>query len=36
MAGESKIEWYYIPVGVGIGFLGLVQGHKVCTREQER
>ncbi|KAI3398666.1 hypothetical protein diail_8853 [Diaporthe ilicicola] len=34
--GKSKTEWYFIPVGVGIGFLGLVQGYKVYTRERER
>ncbi|POS79380.1 phosphatidylserine decarboxylase [Diaporthe helianthi] len=34
--GKSKTEWYFIPVGVGIGFLGLAQGYKVYTREKER
>lgn len=34
--GKSKTEWYFIPVGVGIGFLGLIQGYKVYSREQER
>lgn len=33
---NSKTEWYFVPVGVGIGFLGLVQGYKVYTREKER
>lgn len=33
---SSKTEWYFIPVGVGIGFVGLVQGYKVYTREKER
>lgn len=33
---KSKTEWYFIPVGVGIGFLGLVQGYKVYSREKER
>lgn len=33
---NSKITWYQIPVGVGIGFLGLVQFYKVSSREQER
>lgn len=33
---NSKIEWYFVPVGVGIGFLGLVQGYKVYTREKDR
>ncbi|CAN8095173.1 unnamed protein product [Discula destructiva] len=32
--GKSKTEWYFIPVGVGIGFLGLIQGYKVYTREK--
>lgn len=34
--GNSKTEWYFIPVGVGIGFLGLIQGYKVYSREKER
>lgn len=33
--GNSKTEWYFIPVGVGIGFLGAVQGYKIYTREKE-
>ena len=33
---NSKIQWYQIPVGVGIGFLGCVQFYKVYTREQEK
>lgn len=33
---NSKIQWYQIPVGVGIGFLGLVQFYKISAREQER
>lgn len=33
--GNSKTEWYFIPVGVGIGFLGAVQGYKVYAREKE-
>lgn len=33
--GNSRTEWYFIPVGVGIGFLGAVQGYKVYTREKE-
>lgn len=33
---SSKITWYHIPVGVGIGFLGLVQFYKVTAREQEK
>ncbi|KAK4150394.1 phosphatidylserine decarboxylase proenzyme 1, mitochondrial [Chaetomidium leptoderma] len=33
---DSKIRWYPIPVGLGVGFLGLVQFYKVYTREQEK
>ncbi|GAO17783.1 hypothetical protein UVI_02006220 [Ustilaginoidea virens] len=33
---NSKITWYHIPVGVGIGFLGLVQFYKVTAREERR
>jgi phosphatidylserine decarboxylase len=33
---NSKIQWYQIPVGLGIGFLGLVQFYKVSARERER
>ncbi|KAG6069164.1 hypothetical protein E4U32_004027 [Claviceps aff. humidiphila group G2b] len=33
---RSKITWYHIPVGVGIGFLGLVQLYKVTAREERR
>ncbi|PHH91718.1 hypothetical protein CDD83_10566 [Cordyceps sp. RAO-2017] len=33
---SSKIQWYQIPVGLGIGFLGLIQFYKISTREQER
>ncbi|KAF5623156.1 phosphatidylserine decarboxylase [Fusarium tjaetaba] len=33
---NSKIQWYRIPVGLGIGFLGLVQFYKVSSREKER
>ncbi|KAL2167274.1 hypothetical protein VTG60DRAFT_1469 [Thermothelomyces hinnuleus] len=32
----SRIRWYPIPVGLGVGFLGLVQFYKVYTREQEK
>ncbi|KAK3308239.1 phosphatidylserine decarboxylase-domain-containing protein [Chaetomium strumarium] len=32
---DSKFRWYPIPVGLGVGFLGLVQFYKVYTREQE-
>ncbi|KAK1760912.1 phosphatidylserine decarboxylase proenzyme 1, mitochondrial [Echria macrotheca] len=33
---SGKIEWYPIPIGLGIGFLGLVQFYKVSTREKEK
>jgi phosphatidylserine decarboxylase len=33
---DSKFRWYPIPVGLGVGFLGLVQFYKVYTREQEK
>jgi hypothetical protein len=33
---NSKVTWYQIPVGVGIGFLGLVQFYKVSSREKEK
>ncbi|KAF7554481.1 hypothetical protein G7046_g6807 [Stylonectria norvegica] len=33
---NTKIQWYQIPVGLGIGFLGLVQFYKVQAREQEK
>ena len=33
---NSRIQWYQIPVGLGIGFLGLVQFYKVSSREQEK
>lgn len=33
---NTKIQWYQIPVGLGIGFLGLVQFYKVSAREQEK
>ncbi|KAK4199910.1 phosphatidylserine decarboxylase-domain-containing protein [Triangularia verruculosa] len=32
---DSKIQWYPIPVGLGVGFLGLVQFYKVYSREKE-
>jgi phosphatidylserine decarboxylase len=32
--GETKIKWYPIPVGLGIGFLGFVQIRKVSERER--
>lgn len=33
---NTKIQWYQIPVGLGIGFLGLVQFYKVSSREKEK
>lgn len=33
---NSRTEWYFIPVGVGIGFLGAVQGYKIYAREKEQ
>lgn len=33
---NSKIQWYQIPVGLGIGFLGLVQFYKVSAREKKQ
>lgn len=33
---ETKIKWYPIPVGLGIGFLGLVQFYRVNERERVR
>ena len=32
---NTKIKWYPIPVGVGIGFLGLVQFYRVQAREKK-
>ena len=32
----NKIEWYPIPIALGVGFLGLVQGYKVYTREEKQ
>lgn len=33
---ETKITWYHIPVGLGIGFLGLGQLYRVNEREKAR
>jgi len=33
---ETRIKWYPIPVGLGIGFLGLVHFYKVNERERLR
>jgi phosphatidylserine decarboxylase len=34
--GETKIKWYPIPVGVGIGFLGLAQLYRINNRENAK
>ena len=34
--GKTKITWYPIPVGLGIGFLGFAQLYKVQQREKAR
>ncbi|KAI5286237.1 phosphatidylserine decarboxylase 1 [Ascosphaera aggregata] len=34
--GKTKIEWYPIPVGLGIGFLGLVQFLRAKKAEERR
>lgn len=33
---QTKIKWYPIPVGLGIGFLGLLQAYRVKEREKAR
>jgi len=33
---NTKVQWYPIPVGVGIGFLGLAQFYRVQRREKAR
>ncbi|KAI1768682.1 phosphatidylserine decarboxylase [Hypoxylon sp. FL1150] len=33
---DTKVQWYPIPVGLGIGFLGFVQFYKTQAREKER
>lgn len=33
---ETRIKWYPIPVGLGIGFLGLLQFYRINEREQAR
>jgi len=32
----TKLEWHPIPIGLGIGLLGLIQFYKVYTREQDK
>lgn len=34
--GETKIRWYSIPAGLGIGFLAVVQFYKVNEREKAK
>jgi phosphatidylserine decarboxylase len=34
--GNTKIQWYSIPVGAGIAFLGATQLYKINQREQAR
>jgi len=33
---NTKVQWYQIPVGVGIGFIGLMHLYKVTKREREK
>lgn len=33
---NTKVQWYPIPVGLGVAFLGLVQFYKTQAREKER
>ncbi|KAK9414397.1 putative Phosphatidylserine decarboxylase proenzyme 1, mitochondrial [Seiridium unicorne] len=33
---NTKVQWYPIPIGLGIGFLGFVQFYKTQARERER
>lgn len=33
---KTKIEWYRIPVGIGVGFLGFLQFQRVRAREEAR
>ncbi|KAH9901824.1 phosphatidylserine decarboxylase [Xylariomycetidae sp. FL2044] len=33
---NTQVKWYPIPVGLGIGFLGLVQFYKTQAREKEK
>ncbi|KAI9809792.1 MAG: hypothetical protein M1825_000225 [Sarcosagium campestre] len=32
--GKTKVEWYPIPVGLGIGFLGIAQFYRIRRREE--
>ncbi|KAI2643357.1 phosphatidylserine decarboxylase-domain-containing protein [Xylaria nigripes] len=33
---DTKVKWYPIPVGLGVGLLGVIQFYKNQTREKER
>ena len=33
---SSRIRWHPIPVGLGVGFLGLVQFYKVSHRDEKQ
>lgn len=33
---ETRIKWYPIPVGLGVGFLGLVQWYRINEREKNK
>ncbi|KAI1818110.1 phosphatidylserine decarboxylase [Poronia punctata] len=33
---DTKVKWYPIPIGLGVGFLGFVQFYKSQAREKER
>ncbi|RDA94743.1 hypothetical protein CP533_6725 [Ophiocordyceps camponoti-saundersi (nom. inval.)] len=32
---RTRIQWYHVPIGLGIAFLGILQINKVVTRELE-
>jgi len=34
--GKTEIKWYPIPVGLGIGFLGVLQFYRSQQREKRR
>lgn len=33
---RTRVQWYAIPVGIGVGFLGGVQAYKVTAREKAK
>ncbi|ODA78535.1 hypothetical protein RJ55_05916 [Drechmeria coniospora] len=33
---NTKVHWYHIPIGLGIGFIGSVQLYKTAAREHEK